>query len=185
MRVRLVLVLLFPMFLWTAPASSERAAAAATTPSPGSIQLPDGTMIPPFPKNGRWAELPGKASERYETRHFLYLVPGESPAIELYTAVDRKNEPPDGAFEMGLVKGFVSAFASKAGLQAQEPVFEERYLGPMTVKRASSRLSDTTRTLWVYAYILPRRPSLTFIAIRQTNGDRERIEEYLRTLDLR
>jgi hypothetical protein len=168
----------------TAPAGSQ-GATPATTPSAGSIQLPDGSTIPPFPKNGRWTELPGKASERYETRHFLYLVPGESPAIELYTAVDRRNEPPDGVFEVGLVKGFLSGFASKAGLRVQEPVFEERRLGPVSVKRASSRLSDATRTLWVYAYVFPRRPSLTFIAIRPTEEGREQIDAYLQTLDLR
>ena len=184
MRAVLVLLLLLPIFPATAPVDSQ-GDAAVTTPSAGSILLPNGTTIPPFPKNGRWTELPGKASERYETRHFLYLVPGESPAIELYTAVDRMNEPPDGVFEMGLVNGYLNGFASKAGLQAQEPVFEERRLGLVRVKRAASRLSDATRTLWVYAYIFPRRPSLTFIAVRPADGDRARIEEYLQTLDLR
>ena len=184
MRAVFVSFLLLPLLLVTAPAAGEGAAAAGT-PSAGSFTLPDGTVIPPYPKNGRWTELPGKASERYETRHFLYLVPGESPAIELYTAVDRRNEPPDGVFEVGLVQGFLSGFASKAGLRVQEPVVEERRLGLHQVKRVLSRLSDATRTLWVYVYIFPRRPSLTFIAIRPTDGGRERIEEYLQTLDLR
>jgi len=184
MRVVLVLLLLLPSFPATAPAGSP-GATAAPTPSAGSLLLPDGTTIPPFPKNGRWTELPGKASERYETRHFLYLVPGESPAVELYTAVDRWNEPPDGFFEVGLVKGFLSGFASKAGLRVQEAVLEERRLGLHRVKRVSSRLSDATRTLWVYAYVFPRRLSLTFIAIRPTDEGREQIEAYLQMLDLR
>jgi hypothetical protein len=184
MRAILVSFLLLPLFLISAPDACEGAAAAGT-PSAGSITLPDGTVIPPYPKNGRWTELPGKTSERYETCHFLYLVPGESPAIELYTAVDRRNQPPDGLFEMGLVKGFLSGFASKAGLRVQAPVFEERRLGPVPVRRASSRLSDATRALWVYAYIFPRRVSLTFIAIRPTDEGREQIDAYLQTLDLR
>jgi hypothetical protein len=59
---------------------------------------------PSFLKPGRWTEFEGKSNERYETRHFVYLVPGESPAIELYIAANRNGDPPDGMFEVGLVK---------------------------------------------------------------------------------
>ncbi len=72
---------------------------------------------PSFLKPGRWTEFEGKSNERYETRHFVYLVPGESPAIELYIAANRNGDPPDGVFEVGLVKGFLSGFAGKASLR--------------------------------------------------------------------
>ncbi len=166
--------------------AASEGAGAATITSTGSITMQDGTTIPPFPKKpGRWTEVEGKSSERYETRHFIYLAPRESPAIELYIAADRKSDSPDGAFEMGLVKGFISGFAAKARLKFPEPVFEARRIGLATANRTVVKLSDATRTLWVYAYIYPRRPSLTFVAIRATDGVQESIENYLQSLEVR
>ncbi len=56
---------------------------AATITSAGSIVTRNGTVVPPFPKAGRWTEFEGKSSDRYKTQHFMYIVPNESPAIEL------------------------------------------------------------------------------------------------------
>ena len=102
------------LILAVVPAGVRDASAgggAATITPAGSIVIRGGTIIPPFPKPGRWTEFPGKSSDRYETRHFMYMVPNESPAIELYVATDKNNERPDGVFEIGLVTGFLSGFA--------------------------------------------------------------------------
>ncbi len=184
MRVLVILSLI----LAVAPLNVRAAwdgVSAATVTAAGSIMMGDGTTIPPFPKTGRWTELPGKSSERYETRHFMYLVPGESPAIELYLAANRSGEPPDGVFEIGLVRGFISGLASKAGLQFGDPVFEAQRVGSVPVFRSLVMLSNAARNFWVHAYVYPRQPSLTFIAIRANDGARESIEEYLKTLQIR
>jgi hypothetical protein len=145
----------------------------------GSLQLSDGTMVPPFPKAGNWTKLQGKSSDRHETQHFIYLAPNEPPAIELYVATDKRGDPPDGVFEVGMVLGFVQGFASKAGLTPEKPVFEEKGIGSGKVKRALVKLSDNRRKLWVQAYIFVRRPSLTFIAIRAQEPVPGEIENYL------
>ncbi len=165
-------------------AAQEGGAAATITPA-GSVAIGDGTVIPAFPKAGRWTEFKRKSSDRHDTRQFRYMVPGEPPAIELYVTTDKRHEPPDGVFEIGLVQGFLSAFASKAGLRFQDPVFDERIIGPARVKYTLAKLSDDRRTLWVHAYIYPRRPSLTFIAIRATDGAQEGIEQYLAGVELK
>ena len=158
---------------------------AATITPAGSIAIKDGTVIPPFPKPGRWTEFTGKSSDRHGARHFMYMVPGEPPAIELYVTTDRRNEPPDGVFEIGLVTGFLSGFASKAGLRFEDPVFEDRDIGPAIVKHTLVKLSDDRRTLWVHAYIYPRQPSLTFIVIRGKDGAQEDIEKYLAGVEIK
>ncbi len=61
-------------------AAPEGGAAATITPA-GRIVIRGGTVIPPFPKAGRWAEFTGKSSDRYDTRHFMYMVLKEPPAI--------------------------------------------------------------------------------------------------------
>ena len=184
MPIAVVLSLILVMVPLNAHAASD-GLAATTISAAGGILMGDGTTIPPFPKAGRWTELAGKSSERYETRHFIYVVPSEPPLIELYLAADRSADPPDGVIEIGLVRGFVSGFASKAGLQFLDPVFEERRIGPRKVYHTLVKLSGANRTLWVHAYIYPRRPSLTLIAIRAGDAARESIEEYLKTLDIR
>lgn len=163
-------------------AAAAAAALAMVTPE-GTVSIQDGSVVPPFPKAGRWTELAGKASDRYDTRRFFYLVPNESPAIELYVVTDRRNGTPDGAFEIGLFRGYLTSFAAKAGLSLQDSiVFQERVLGQARVKCAVAKLSDARRTLWVHAYIYPRQPSLTFIAIRAHDGGQEGIEQYLATI---
>ena len=144
----------------------------------------DGTVVPPFPQAGRWTEFDAKSSDRYDIRHFMYIVPHESPAIELYVTTDRRDEAPDGAFEMGLVKGFVRGFASKAGFDYEEPVFGERYIGTFTTQHTSVRLSNGRRTLWVHAYTYLRKPSLTFIVVTGKEGVQEGIETYLSRVDV-
>ncbi len=92
---------------------------------------------------------------------------------------------PDGVFEIGLVQGFLSGFASKAGLRFEDPVFEERYIGPARAKHTLVKLSDDRRILWVHAYIYPRTPSLTFIAIRAKDGAQGTIERYLAGVEMK
>ncbi len=157
---------------------------AMLTPA-GSVLMSDGTVIPLFPKSGRWAQVGEKSTDRYDTQHFMYLVPSEPPAIELIVAADRSNEAPDGVFEMGLVKGYVSSFATKSGLQFSDPMFGDRNIGGATVKHALAKLWDDRRTLWVHAYIYLRNPSLTFIAIRPSDGAQESIEKYLATVEMK
>ena len=157
---------------------------AAITPA-GKVLITGGTVIPPFPKAGKWTELAGDTSSRYETQHFLYLVPGESPAIELFVARDRKGEPPDGAHEMGLVKGFLSGFADKAGLKFNNLAFRDRMLGRVKIRHTLVKLASARGTLWAHVYIYLRNPSLTFIAIRNQDGGQVEIEKYLVTLTLK
>jgi hypothetical protein len=184
MRAIIALSLILVVMPEGVRAAPEGGAAATITPA-GSVSIRDGTVIPPFPKAGRWTEFTEKSSDRYETRQFRYIVPGEPPAIELYVTTDRRKEPPDGVFEIGLVQGFLSGFASKAGLKFQGPVFDKRVIGLAIVKHTLVKLSDDRRTLWVHAYIYPRTPSLTFIAIRGKDGAQEGIEQYLAAVDLK
>jgi hypothetical protein len=151
----------------------------------GSVVVGNGTVVPPFPQPGRWTEFETKSSDRYEIRHFRYMVPNESPAIELFVTTDKRDESPDGVFEMGLVQGFVKGFASNTGFTPEMPVFRERSIGTAKTLAASIKLSNGTRTLRVYAYVYPRKPSLTFITITAREGVEEGIETYLARVDLR
>jgi len=184
MRVGVILSLVLAALPLNGYAASGGVGGAMITPS-GSITFEDGTTIPPFLKPGKWTEFEGKSNERYETRHFVYVVPGESPAIELYIAANRNGDHPDGVFEMGLVRGFLTGFAGKASLKFSEPVFEQQRIGPSTVTRTLVKLSDARRTIWVNAYIYPHRPSLIFIAIRATDDVQQSIEAYLQSLEVR
>ena len=184
MRAIIALSLVMAVVPADVRAASAGGGAATITPA-GSIVIRDGTVIPAFPRAGRWTEFERKSSDRHDTRQFRYMVPGEPPAIELYVTTDKRHEPPDGVFEIGLVQGFLSGFASKAGLKFQHPVFEERYVGPSKVRHTSVKLWDGRRTLWVHAYIYPRTPSLTFISIKARDGAQEAIEQYLATIELK
>jgi hypothetical protein len=184
MRAMLVLSLILAVVPKGVRAAQEGGAAATITPV-GSVAIRDGTVIPAFPKAGRWTEFQRKSSDRHDTRQFRYMVSGEPPAIELYVTTDKRHEPPDGVFEIGLVQGFLSGFASKAGLKIQDPVFDERTIGPARVKHTLVKLSNDRRTLWVHAYIYPRAPSLTFIAIRGKDGAEGSIEQYLAGVELK
>ncbi len=164
--------------------AAEERPTATITPA-GKILIRDGTVVPPFSKEGKWTEVEGKRSDRYDTRHFICIVPGGPPAIELIVTSDRNPEPPDGVFEFGLVRGFLAGFASKAGFKADNFVFKDQVLGPAKVKRALVKLTNDRQTLWVHAYIYPRKPSLTFISIRAQDGAQMSIERYLATVDVK
>ena len=156
-----------------------------TITSSGSIVVGNSTVVPPFPQPGRWTEFEGKSSDRYEIHHFRYMALDESPAIELFVTTDKRDEHPDGVFEMGLVQGFVKGFASNTGFTPEMPVFRERSIGTAKTLNASVKLSNGTRTLRVYAYVYPRKPSLTFITVTAREGVEEGIETYLSRLDVR
>jgi len=151
----------------------------------GSISTRDGSVIPPFPTTGGWTELQGKSSDRYETRHFMYMVPSEPPAMELYVAADKRHEPPDAAFEMGLVRGYLTGFSGKAGFTPGSPVFQRRQIGSCQALCSTVQLSKGNRTIWFYAYIYPREPSLTFLTIRAEQDAGSSIETYLSGLHLK
>ena len=156
-----------------------------TITADGTIVTSNGTAVPPFPQAGRWTEFEGKSSDRYDIRHFMYVVPHESPAIELYVTTDKRDETPDGVFETGLVKGFVRGFASKAGFGYEEPVFGERHIGASRTRHTSVQLSNGRQTLWVHAYLYPRKPSLTFIVVTGKEGVQEGIETYLSRVEVK
>ena len=150
-----------------------------------TIVIRDGSIIPQYPKPGRWTEFERKSSDRFESRQFRYMVPGESPAIELYVVTDKRDEPPDGAFEIGLVRGYLRGFATKGGFTYDDPVINILYIGRTRVLHALVKLTGGRKTLWVHAYIFLRQPSLTFIAIRGVVDAQEGIEKYLATVDFR
>ena len=141
--------------------------------------------VPPCSKYGNWTEMEKKESSRYSIRHFLFVVPNKPPALELFVTHDRANEPPAGVFEIGLVRGYVSGFASKAGFTFSGLVFEDLTIGSTGVKRCLVQLSSDQRKIWVYAYLYPRKPSLTFITVRAESNARSSIENYLTTLRLK
>jgi hypothetical protein len=168
------------------------AAAGAETPGPavsfaedGSLAIQGSAVVPRYAADGRWVEVQGKSSPRWATRHFLFTGPDGPPAMELYVSQNLAGERPDGAFEIGLVSGFLSGFGAKSGMRHGDPVFEDAVLGAARVKRCRAELSKGDRTLWVYAYIFVRRPSLTFLTIRSRPDESGTIEEYLGGVRLR
>ena len=181
-------LLIITLCLWGLAAPLE----AAEESQPSVAILKDGTIallnngeVPPYSKYGKWTEMEKKESSRYFIRHFLFMFPNEPPALELFVTHDRANEPPDGGFEIGLVRGYVSGFASKAGFTFSGPVFEDLAIGPTKVERCLVQLSSNKRKIWVYAYVYPRKPSLTFVTVRAEFNARESIENYLATLRLK
>ena len=151
----------------------------------GTIALPNNGEVPPYSKYGNWTEMEKKESSRYFIRHFLFMVPNKPLAIELFVTHDRADEPADGGFEIGLVRGYVSGFASKAGFTFSGLVFEDLGIGSTKVKRCLVQLSSDQRKIWVYAYVYPRKPSLTFITVRAESDATGSIENYLATLRLK
>ena len=176
-------LLLFILVLDGADASAQDMT-AAIMPA-GSIVTSDGSVVPPFPHAGRWTELQGKSSDRYGTRHFMYSVPGEAPAMELYVTTDKRGEAPDGAFEMGLVRGYLSGFSGKAGFTPANLIFQRQKIGSHQALCSIVQLSNRNKTLWLYAFIYPREPSLTFLTVRAEGDASRSIETYLSGLDLK
>jgi hypothetical protein len=168
------------------------AAAGAETPGPavsfaedGILAIQGSAVVPRYAADGRWVEVQGKSSPRWATRHFLFTGPDGPPAMELYVSQNLAGERPDGAFEIGLVGGFLSGFGVKSGFRHREPVFEDASLGSNRVKRCRAELSRGDRTLWLYAYVFVRQPSLTFLTLRPRSDASGRIEEYLGSVRLR
>lgn len=109
----------------------------------------------------------------------MYLVSGESPAIELYVCRDRSGDVTDAVFEIGLVGGYINGFGGKAGFKHDAPVFDDRKIGPVQWKHTLVKLTNDRQTLWVHGYILARKPSLTFVAVRTKEGNTDDLEKYL------
>jgi hypothetical protein len=166
---------------------------AIAQPARPSISIrPDGALViqgsaevPRYAVDGHWTEVQGRSTMRYVTRHFLFDVPNEPPAMELFVSRDLKDEPPDGVFEVGLVRGFLSAFGGRAGFRYETPRLREMTVGSIRVTWCRVELSKEGQTLWLYAYVFPRQPSLTFLTVRpRADGNRD-IEEYLKGVQLR
>ena len=165
---------------------------AAQPSGPAISIMGDGTLIiqgsaevPRYSADGQWAEGTPRSSARNAVRHFRFLVPNGPPAIELYVTRDLTNAPPDGAFEIGLVNGFVSSFGAGAGLRPGALVVEEAMVGAAAVKRCRAQLTKGGQALWLYAYIFPRNPSLTFLTLRPQSDASPSIEGYLSGVRLR
>lgn len=145
----------------------------------GTLVIQGSAEVPRYSADGRWAEGTPRSSARNAVRHFRFLVPNGPPAIELYVTRDLTNAPPDGAFEIGLVHGFLSSFGSGAGFRPGALVVEEAKVGAAAVKRCRAELTKGGQTLWLYAYIFPRNPSLTFLSLRPQSDASPGIEGYL------
>jgi hypothetical protein len=105
--------------------------------------------------------------------------------MELYVTRDLTAEVPDGAFEIGIVRGYAAAFGSQTGFAPGQLVVSDGTFGGGHVKECRVPLSRGDRTIWIYAYIFPRRPSLTFLTIRKEPNAAGEIESYLRSVRLR
>ncbi len=163
------------------PASDVIAAITAD----GSILIGGGIRVPAVPVAGKWTEFEAKSSDRYDIRHFNYMVPGRAPAIELYISASKDGETSDGVFETGFVRGYVRSFASKGGFIGEDPVFDQRLVGTATVTHTLVKLADKNRILWVHAYLVVRRPSLIFVVIGVREGEEDSIERYLAGVELK
>ena len=163
------------------PARAETNDLAVVVQQDGTVSVSGQVEVPAYGRTGKWTELPGKSSDRYQTRHFMFLIPNQAPALELYLVRDRSGEKPDGAFEIGLVGGYVKGFADKAGFLAGELKFEDCTIGSAKVQRGKVKLTREQRTLWVYASIYVRQPSLTFLSVRPDAEAQPVLERYLAT----
>ena len=178
MRLGFCLLVLMAMSVTEVQAATNEVPLATVNAS-GQVAVVGGMVVPMFPKLGIWRELPGKSSDRYDTQHFMYAVRGQSPSIELYVCADRSGEAADGAFEMGLVRGFIDGLGGKAGLKHDPPEFDERRIGSVKWKHTLVKFEKDQHIVWVHGYIFVHNPSITFIAIRSKEADTEDLEKYL------
>ena len=114
----------------------------------------------------------------------MFQVPNKPPSLELFVTRDLVDEAPDGEFEMSLARGFLSGFSGKAGFSFADPAFDDGKIGSTKAKRCAVQLSKGNRTIWLYAYIYARKPSLTFITVRAESNAGEEYWNYLATLRL-
>lgn len=154
--------------------------------------LPDGTLsiegsadIPPYEDNGRWQESKAMSSDRFATRHFLFLSPGQPPAMELYVTVDRSNELPDGVFETSMIRGYLSSFGAGIGFKYNDPDFVNAVIASQPAKFCQVELSNGDRRIWLHAYVLLRRPSLVFLTVRTQANINQDFEAYLAKVKLK
>ena len=179
-------VLLFSVcWVTIAPAAAETNSPAIAIREDGTLAIQGGAEVPRYAEDGRWTEMRGKSSARYVTRHFLFTVPSGPPAMELYVIRDLTGEPPDGAFEIGLVSGFLSGFSSKAGFRHDEPIFDDAMVGSARVKRCRVELSKGEKKIWLYGYVFLRPSSLIFLTLRPRADASRSIEDYLKGVRLR
>jgi len=180
--IRRGLVVLSLVSLATLPARAETNELAAVIQSDGTVSVSGQVDVPACGMTGKWTELLGKSSDQHLSRHFMFLIPKQAPAMELYLTRDRSGAKPDGAFEIGLVGGYVKGFAGKAGFKAEEVVFADCTIGTVPAKRCQVKLTRDQRSLWVYAYVFVRPTSLTFVTVRPDPDARQSIEHYLATV---
>ncbi len=178
------LSLLAACCLTVALAAAATDGAAISIREDGTLVIQGSAEVPRYAADGNWTEVRGKSSARWVTRHFLFTAPAGPPAMELYVTHDLAHEPPDGAFEIGLVSGFLSGFGSKAGFRYDEPTFDTAVVGSARVKRCRVELSKGEKKIWLYAYIFVRQPSLTFLTLRPQADVSKAIEDYLKRLRL-
>jgi hypothetical protein len=182
MKTRLVGLIVLCGVSAISSAHCETNISAAVTRPDGTLSVPGEAEVPACGMTGKWTELPGKSSERYLSRHFMFLIPQQPPAMELYLTQDRASGTPDGLFEIGLVHGYVGSFASKAGFVAGDLAFEDCTVGGVKAKRCKVKLTRDQRALWIYAYIYVRPTSLTFLTVRPDSEAGPAIERYLGTV---
>jgi len=184
MRPRVLIVLALLCCIPMLDAADENRPDVTITDD-GTIVVPDCAEIPAYSPAGKWVEGKEKSSERFFTRHFLFEVPDKPPVLELFVTRYLVGEPSDGVFESALVNGYISAFARGAGFQNREPVYQDWQIGQAKTRRCVVQLSNGSRTMWVYAYIYARTPSLVFLSVRAEPDGSRSIERYLATVRLK
>ncbi len=167
------------LFLPLAAAATETEVPPISIMQDGSLTIPGSAEVPRYAEGGRWTETRGRSSARHVTRHFMFMPASGPPAMELYVTGDLTGEPPDGVFEIGLVRGFLRGFGSGTGFRYDEPAFEDVVVGGARLKRCRVELAKGDRRMWLYAYILLKRPSLTFLTVRPRPDAGAAIEDYL------
>jgi len=173
------------LFLPRAAAATEADVPPVSLAEGGSLMIPGSAEVPRYAEGGRWTETTGRSSARHVTRHFMFMPASGAPAMELYVTRDLSDEPPDGVFEIALVSGFLRGFGSGTGFSYEEPAFEDVVIGGARLKRSRVELAKDDRRVWLYAYVLPRRPSLTFLTVRPRPDAAAAIESYLAKVRLR
>lgn len=173
-------------------AAASPAAAQPAAPAPAISITGDGTLIvqgaaevPAYSAGGRWVEGQPRTSARNAVRLFRFLGSSGPPAIEVYVNRDLTNAAPDGAFETGLVQGFLGTFAAGVGFTPGPLVVEDTTLGGAPVKRCRAELTKGGQKVWLYAWIFPRNPSVTFLALRPQASAGAEIETYLQSVRFR